>query len=268
MENSATYRIEQNFGDFKMPVVIFDECQSTNSEAADLLRKNVLPAPFVVVAKRQTKGRGRLGRNWFSREGASICMSVCADFGGLAADIIESATVRAGIAVCAALSELCGNKLLLKWPNDIYSPRGEKISGMLAELVQVEKSYKIVFGIGINYDLSDCCAEAQTGLTVPASDLRTQFNPLKNGHFSTITTAAATVANSAFKELCSRNLSSIADFEKYDFLRNKSVNISIGNSQFSGVACGVNPKGNLLVRLGDGTIKTVNSGEATLHNIG
>ena len=129
-------------------VVVLDECASTNDEAKKILLIEKLP--FVVVAKKQTSGRGRMQRAWFSKEGASICMSVCSDMQAVASDLLASATVRVGIEVCKALSEICKKPLFLKWPNDIYTQDGRKIAGMLAELAQADNGYNIIFGIGIN----------------------------------------------------------------------------------------------------------------------
>ena len=242
----------------KCSVVVLDECKSTNDEAKILLESENMP--FVVVAKKQTLGRGRMQRTWFSKEGASICMSVGFDMQGVSSDLLASATVRAGIEVCKRLSEVCKEKLFLKWPNDIYSRDGRKIAGMLAELTQVNNGYNIIFGIGINYDLSDCLSEIPSEISDKVADIRSILKTDK-----LIATIIAITTKAIVNALSQKDLSSLSEFEKFDWLFNKNVDVVVGAENFLGIAQGINEYGNLLVRLPDNSIKVVNSGEATFH---
>jgi BirA family biotin operon repressor/biotin-[acetyl-CoA-carboxylase] ligase len=215
--------------------------------------------PFVVVAKKQMSGRGRMQRTWFSKEGASICMSVCADMHGVSSDLLASATVRVGIEVCKTLSEICKKPLFLKWPNDIYTQDGRKIAGMLAELAQAGNGYNIVFGIGINYDFSDVL-EIPSEISDKVADIRSILKTDKS-IANIISVATKAIVNA----LSQKDLSSLSEFEKFDWLFNKNVDVVVGAENFSGVAQGINEFGNLLVQLPDNSIKIVNSGEATFH---
>ena len=132
--------------------IVEESLGSTNSEGVRIL-KSGRSAPFAVIALNQISGRGRLERKWFSKRGASVALSVCAEIGRTAEEM-ESFTVRAGLGVCSELKKLCGAELFLKWPNDIYSREGRKIAGMLAELELSGNSAFAVFGIGINADFS------------------------------------------------------------------------------------------------------------------
>ena len=261
MENFAPNSLPQNAAASLENGILFvsvEECKSTNDEAKNLLEK--LPAPFVVLARRQTAGRGRLERSWFAEEGASICMSAAADIPNGAA-LLESATVRAGVAVCAALSAVCAQKLFLKWPNDLYSADGKKIAGMLAELHKVGGKYKIIFGIGINYDLSLCKSAPPPDIAQKCGDLKPMLaaeTPLGD--------VARIAARAACAELSAADLSALGRFDEYDFLRGKKIDAELGGRRFSGSARGINGRGNLLVRLEDGREIALNSGEATLHS--
>ena len=241
-----------------MPVVSFDECGSTNTEAVKLIKEGMKP-PFAVVAKKQTNGRGRMSRSWFSREGASICMSITAC---MPADsqLMASATVRAGISVCKALSSRLSCGLYLKWPNDLYSQSGLKVSGMLAEMVDVGGLYDIVFGIGINYDLSPVLSEMPAEISNSVADLRSLWSkPIPFGEAQRI------AANAVLEALLSRDMSMLGEFQKYDYLSGKRVDVALGCQRFCGTAEGINSLGNLIVRTDDGLARVVNSGEATLH---
>ena len=238
--------------------IVLDECKSTNDEVAKMIGNR--PLPFVVVAKKQTSGRGRMNRSWFSFEGASICFSLACDVSKCSADVLASATVRVGIAVCSKLNKICNAPLFLKWPNDIYDSQGRKIGGMLAELKQTEQGYVVVFGIGLNYDFSDLDAQIPQEIRTMIADLRSRLCDSFNSSDVLVACSESTV-----KELERVDMQSLSGFSKIDWLKGKRVDVSVGNRNFSGIADGINERGNLRVLLSDGSIEFVNSGEATLH---
>jgi BirA family biotin operon repressor/biotin-[acetyl-CoA-carboxylase] ligase len=93
-----------------------------------------LPIGSVVVADRQTAGRGRLGRRWQSRAG-----------GGLAASFVVAPNPLASLAAGVAAAQACGPPVRLKWPNDLLL-KGRKLGGILVE----GRPGRMVVGIGIN----------------------------------------------------------------------------------------------------------------------
>ncbi len=243
----------------KMEIVALKEAGSSNDVAAQMLRGGE-KTPFAVLVKRQTSGRGRLSRKWFSEEGKTLCVSVAADFSDMPSALMESATVRTGVAVCRTLSALCAEKLFVKWPNDLYSADGRKICGMLAELVQIGGAYKIVFGIGVNYDLSGCENKMPRDVFEKSADVLSRL--CKKIPFDEF---AKVVVGAVGEELARRDFSAVEQFGEFDFLRGKEISVSVGCNVFAGVARGVNERGNLLLELPDGGVKIINSGEATLR---
>ena len=239
-------------------VRVVDECSSTNDVASSML--NSVDLPFALLACRQISGRGRMSRAWYASEGASICLSVAVDMRGACADVLASSTVRVGIEVCNALNEIAKEKMFLKWPNDIYSSSGKKIAGMLAELKQIGGSYKMIFGIGVNYDLSLSDIPLPDDIVNIVDSVRPKLIVDKS-----INELTAIIIKATVKALSSYDLPLPNKFKQIDWLENKTVDISIGNRNYSGIACGINELGNLLVRLSDGSFEIVNSGEATLH---
>lgn len=125
-------------------VEVLDEAASTNELAAARARQGE-PAGLVVVAERQSAGRGRLGRDWQSPPRAGLTFSVL---------LRPSAPVAswpwlplmAGVAVVRALRGRCGVPAELKWPNDVLIG-GQKVAGLLAEVVQPGA---VVLGVGLN----------------------------------------------------------------------------------------------------------------------
>jgi len=125
----------------------FEELESTNAKAMEMASKGA-PEGTVVIARRQTRGRGRLDREWRSSDG------------GLYLSIIlrpeapaSSSTVlpfMAGLCVSKTLSTSCGIVSSLKWPNDVLIG-DRKVCGILTESsVLGDRLEYVVIGIGIN----------------------------------------------------------------------------------------------------------------------
>jgi BirA family transcriptional regulator, biotin operon repressor / biotin---[acetyl-CoA-carboxylase] ligase len=126
------------------------ECESTSSL---LLARagDGAPAGSVVVADRQTAGRGRRGRHWLSSPEASLTFSVLWRFAG-GIERLAGLSLAVGVAVLRAL-EACGaSGLALKWPNDILLGDA-KLGGILVELQSERRGMQVVVGIGLNLHL-------------------------------------------------------------------------------------------------------------------
>ncbi len=103
--------------------------------------------PFLVIADRQTFGRGRMGRKFYSRRGG-IYMSFAFKSDSLCNAV--SVTTAAAAAVTKALYESCEGDFQIKWVNDIYQ-NGKKVCGILTEAISVGTNESfIIVGIGIN----------------------------------------------------------------------------------------------------------------------
>lgn len=130
----------------KYDLIQYEELSSTNLTLADLAKGGA--SEFTtVIAKRQTSGRGRLQRSFYSDGG--LYMSVLLKPHGL--DGGEALiTLYAAVCVCKALRKLCGANVGIKWVNDIVADKG-KVSGILCEShTDVDGEVYIVVGIGIN----------------------------------------------------------------------------------------------------------------------
>lgn len=143
-------------GAYEFAIDIVDECGSTN---AMLLARAEAGAPggSVVVARRQTAGRGRLGRQWISAPGDSLTFSLLWRF---APGIVPlGLSLAVGVAVARAVAKVStdGTALeampKLKWPNDVLLD-GRKLAGILIELVPGEPNAAVI-GIGVNLRLPD-----------------------------------------------------------------------------------------------------------------
>ncbi|MFG6467494.1 biotin--[acetyl-CoA-carboxylase] ligase [Roseateles sp. BYS87W] len=124
------------------------ECGSTNTEALAHLRQG--GGPLLLSASRQTAGRGRLGRAWHSEAAgadAALTFSVAQP---LPATLdLSGLSLAVGCTVADAL-EPNGNRIRLKWPNDLVLD-GAKLGGILIEAVPLPDGQRgVVIGIGLN----------------------------------------------------------------------------------------------------------------------
>jgi len=110
--------------------------------------------PCLLVAERQTAGRGRRGRSWQSAPGASLTFSLALP---LAPASWSGLSLAVGAALADALDPPAGSvppRIGLKWPNDLWladAPgRGRKLGGVLIETVSAGRVRLAVIGIGLN----------------------------------------------------------------------------------------------------------------------
>ena len=120
----------------------FESLDSTQDEAARLLKQGIVP-PFYVQADVQTKGRGRVGRQWVSEKGASLTLTYCCR---------SSSRFVSGLSLVVGLSVLRVSQrsdLALKWPNDIMLGDA-KVGGILIESKSQGETIDFLVGIGLN----------------------------------------------------------------------------------------------------------------------
>lgn len=156
----------------------YEEIDSTNRVAKELAVKGAAEGTLV-LAKRQSGGKGRLGRSFFSPEGG-IYMSMVLH-PEVSADRALLITTCAAVAVARAIERVCDVTAGIKWVNDIFV-NGKKVCGILAEAgLNPDSAFPeyVVLGIGINVkkqsvpeDLKDIvgCLE-DSGRTVLKEDL-------------------------------------------------------------------------------------------------
>ncbi len=121
-------------------VHLLDTVESTNDYAFKLAGK---PEPAIVVARRQTRGRGRFRRGWHSDDD-SLTFTVLL-FPEPGSRLAGRLTQLAGLAACRAIEDLTGTKPLIRWPNDLMLS-DRKVAGILCE----QRGNAVAVGIGLN----------------------------------------------------------------------------------------------------------------------
>ncbi|MGC8938865.1 MAG: biotin--[acetyl-CoA-carboxylase] ligase, partial [Thermodesulfovibrio sp.] len=134
-------------------IVVYDEVESTNSKANELLKQGY-PSGTVVIADRQTKGKGRLGRTWISPSGKNLYMSIALK-PGIPPKYATLLTLTSVVACTTALRRYTDIPVMIKWPNDMLID-DKKIGGILTEMkIEGEKIKSAVVGIGINVNMTE-----------------------------------------------------------------------------------------------------------------
>jgi BirA family biotin operon repressor/biotin-[acetyl-CoA-carboxylase] ligase len=128
-------------------VVLFDEVTST-LDVAHTLARDGAPEGTLILAERQTAGRGRSGRAWASEDGAGIWSTILARPTDEAA--LDVLSLRVGLAAANVLESFTADEIRIKWPNDLVLDGG-KLGGILIESRWREERVDwVAIGMGIN----------------------------------------------------------------------------------------------------------------------
>lgn len=239
---------------FGTPSEFWEELPSTMDRAAELARAGA-PEGLLVVAERQTAGRGRLERTWASPAGGlwfSLLLRPT-----LPLSQVGLVGIAFALAAAETIRELAGLKVGVKWPNDLIY-RGRKLGGLLLETrLQAGNLDCAVFGVGINVNTpleafpaalqkSATSLLAATGKTFSIPDLLSRFlekaeagyNKLQAGDYDWL----------------------FEQWPEFDLCQGREVTILQGDNSLTGRAAGIDSAGALQVETAAGLI-TVNSGE-------
>ena len=236
-------------------VFTYREIDSTNSEAKRYALSGG-SAPAVFIADGQTAGRGRMGRSFYSPADTGIYLSLLLPAPDSAENTVRM-TTAAALAAHDAIFDVLGIDTGIKWVNDLYLD-GKKISGILAESFFVGSTRHVIIGIGINLSTKDFPEELR--------DKAGSLADRQNGEIKHRLTAA--VAEYLYREM--RELDSptiIERYKRHSAVLGKSVVFTENQKSFSGVAEDVDEQGALLVRLPDGSIYRLGSGEISLSAV-
>jgi BirA family biotin operon repressor/biotin-[acetyl-CoA-carboxylase] ligase len=145
--------------------------ETTGSTNTDLMAAADAGAPdwSVLVAGHQTAGRGRMGRSWEAPPGSSLLLSVL-----LRPSIDPSRapvlSLFAAITMAQAIEDTAGVGVACEWPNDLLTPAGCKLGGVLLESqIAGGRLLHVVIGVGVN--LTQAADDFPRNLRLPATSL-------------------------------------------------------------------------------------------------
>ncbi len=232
------------------------ETGSTNADAAALADRGAREGT-VVLADRQTAGRGRLGRSWSSPPGAGIYASVLLRPDPMVARLLS---IAAGVAIAEGIERVSGLAPTLKWPNDIYLAGGEahpsrKVAGILAEGGVSGGQTWVVLGFGINvlpaalpvHLTRATSLEAELGRIVDRGELLAECLARLAMRYRNLNEGNAAVVLDAWR---ARAASTIGRRVEWDD----------GGTALNGLVAGIDDEGGLVVKTAAGKTRIV-SGE-------
>lgn len=239
---------------------------STNSElqrrpgAAD-------GAASVLLAERQTGGRGRRGQEWSSPLGAHVYLSLARTFSGGWARL-GGLSLVAGVATVEALHALGFDMVRLKWPNDLVVPAPDgslrKLGGLLVDGGGDHAGpARAVIGLGLNVRMPE-----RFGVLIDQPWCELAQLPVPTPSRSAI--AAAIIARwvPALDEFDRTGLSGfLARYAGMDAIAGQSVRISSEAGCVDGVALGLASDGSLRVRMDEGTERCFHAGEVSVRRM-
>lgn len=234
---------------------------STNETLKKAVLNGDTPRFPALLAKRQTAGRGRQGRSFFSPEGG-IYFSAAYPLTGKEAHL-PFFTLLAGLCVFRALSPFAPGALSLKWPNDLML-NGKKACGILAQTVYVNGAPTVILGVGINASLQ---------ISALPAELRQIVTSFSAAGFAAppVRETAAAIVEELDREiygkaaLCGELSAYITELEAHSFLTGRRVCRETPTGAVCGVAAGLSPEGELLIGTDAGETVRVSFGEVLLQ---
>lgn len=238
------------------PVVVYDSIGSTNAAAIKLIAENS-PPPFVVLAERQTAGRGRRGRKWVSPFGENIYYSLALRIDGGMRQL-EGMSLLIGLAVLKTLREMGVQGAGLKWPNDVLVGR-RKIAGILLELVGDPADVcHVIIGVGINVNMraTEEVDQLWTSLRLEVGSMASR-NELAGKLTCNIEGYLSVHQVSGFEVFR-------AEWESNHLWQGCAVTLLAGTQTVDGVVLGIDPQGALRLQVGSDE-RVFSGGELSLR---
>lgn len=242
---------------------IFDEVGSTNTLAKELAAKGA-PSGTVLIADRQSGGRGRLGRTFLSPGDVGVYLTALIRPEYPPTELMHL-TCAVAVAMCDAVEAAFGFRPGIKWTNDLVVG-SRKLGGILTELSLNPKTGLVdyaVLGIGIN-----CRQEAQDfdeSIRNMACSAR-----MVMGQDADRNLLAAEMIRSLRRmeeNLLTGKDGMMARYRENCITLGKEISIVRGDEISHGTALDIDEEGALVVRLDSGEIRTVNSGEVSIRGL-
>jgi len=242
-------------------VAFFEETDSTNNEIRRLAEQGA-PHGTLAVAERQLGGKGRRGRVWTSPAGVGIWMSMLLrpQIDPMAASML---TLVMALSTRRGIEKATGLKSEIKWPNDLVLNK-KKICGILTEMsTELMEIQYVIPGTGINVnqmEFPDDIKATATSLRIESGKIQKRSEIIAaimeafEGYYDTF---IETQDMSGLIEEYNANLVNLGN----------EVCVLDPAGEYRGVSEGINKEGALLVRLSDGTLKEIISGEVSVRGV-
>lgn len=235
--------------------------EQTGSTNADLIQSCKVAgdklSSVLLIAEKQTAGRGRAGRSWLSSPGGVLTFSLARHF-PTQAQALMGLPLAVGVAIAECLQKI-GVPVQLKWPNDVLK-EGKKLAGILVETQSnSEAGVWAIIGVGLNLRIPDEL-ESQIGHAVADAPWLAQMdrNALMAALLQALQQVLWTFEQAGFAALAQR-------WNQLHAYHQREVKI-IDHDQLlhQGRALGVDERGSLLLEV-EGAVLTIHSGDVSLR---
>ena len=236
------------------------DCVTSTNDVLKAAAENGAKEGTVIIAKEQSKGKGRLGRSFFSPN-SGIYMSILLRPQLSASDSLMITTCAA-VSVCEAIEKVCGKDCGIKWVNDIFL-NGLKICGILTEAsVDFETGglQYAVPGIGINvaHPKNDFPAELH-GIAGALYDELPKVGDIR-------ARLCAELLNRFFGYYNNlKNRGFMAQYKRRSIIIGKKINVIQNGSKTPATALDIDDDARLLVRYEDGKTAFISTGEVSVR---
>lgn len=247
---------------WKAQLHFFSTIDSTNTYAKALAAAGA-PEGTVIIAAHQSQGRGRLGRSFDSQKGLGVYLSVILRPDCLPEDLMHL-TCAAGVSMCHAVSDAAGFTPGIKWTNDLVWQK-RKLGGILTELAIDHSTGKVsyaIVGIGIN------CLQAPKDFPPEIQEVAGSLS-MAAGHRVFPEALAGAMVNRLYemRQRLFEKARLMDDYRSLCITLGQDIRLQRGNEVFYGTALDLNENGGLIVRLTDGQVQTVDSGEVSIRGM-
>jgi len=241
----------------KEKIRIFSSLPSTNATAKEMATCGA-PEGTLCIAEMQTKGRGRMNRQFFSPKQTGLYMSIILRPKLDPSDALLITTLAA-VAVAEASEMLTGIPAQIKWVNDVYM-NGKKVCGILTEAafnMETRQLDYVVLGIGVN-------------LYTPKEEFPTSIQNIAGSLFSApLPHARCRVAAGIlerfyyyYNQIDTKKF--LKSYQERSLLDGQSVEVMQGNDKYTASVLGVNEDFSLRLLLPNGEIKNLATGEVSV----
>ena len=240
-------------------IQLFQELSSTNQTAKEAIIRRTAGHGSIVVAESQSRGRGRMGREFFSPSGSGLYLSVILKPAATLQDSLLL-TTAAATAVYQAVKKVCGTELDIKWVNDLYLD-GKKTGGILTEAITDFESGMIEYAVvGIGLNLTEPLGGFPDELFETAGAIcrgKDGENPPDRNRL------AAEIVNALLEETRRGSLSDI--YLERNIIPGHRIQVIDGEKSRPASALEICPDGRLKIREKDGRITFLNYGEVSIR---